>query len=119
MSEAKARAPAASEAYSEVDDSEEESEESEDHQEKIKISRRRTCQFVYKLHNIVTSASEHPTDHATVRFSEDGSYFTIFDRSLFEKDILPRVGYRGQVFTYPCCSLVYVLTLARKYFKMI
>ena len=102
MSEAKARAPAASEAYSEVDDSEEESEESEDHQEKIKISR--TCQFVYKLHDIVTSASEHPTDRATVRFSEDGSYFTIFDMSLFEKDILPRVGYRGQVFTYPCCS---------------
>ena len=37
------------------------------------------------------SASEHPTDRATVRFSEDGSYFTIFDRSLFEKCVLPRV----------------------------
>jgi len=47
-----------------------------------------TCQFVYRLYDLLTNASEHPTDRETVRFSEDGTYFTVFNRIAFQKDIL-------------------------------
>ena len=118
-SEAKVRATAASEACSdEVDDSEEEeSEEFEDRQEKVKNRKSRTCQFIYKLHDLVTSASEHPTDRALVRFSEDGSYFTIFERELAEKELIPRV--RSSVYLSMLLFHMYMclLTLlARTYF---
>jgi len=67
--------------------------ESDDHQEEVErsatTSSRSHCQFVYRLYDLVTNASGHPTHREWLRFSEDGTNFSVLDKSSFEEEILP------------------------------